>query len=178
MLDYLPDILSAGLYSRTLLRKEKSGRYLFTDKFRLDKKPSRISLSVSYPNWQMFYNKRKNNNAEGWVLLILNPKILWELDCWFMPKNAASGGLYKGIGSSSFDKFSEMFEGANRPTSYPSNWTTDVQAEVMVKDKIPPEYITSIVVENYQDKGLCEQKCRLDIDIIVNKKLFGRRTLI
>ena len=101
MLDYLPEILSEGLYSRTILRKEKSGRYMFTDKVRLDKKPSRISLSVSYPNWKMFYNKRKNNDAEGWVLLMLDSKILWELNCWFIPKNAASGSEYKGSKSSS-----------------------------------------------------------------------------
>jgi hypothetical protein len=178
MLDYLPEILSEGLYSRTILRKEKSGRYMFTDKVRLDKKPSRISLSVSYPNWKMFYNKRKNNDAEGWVLLMLDSKILWELDCWFIPKNAASGSEYKGSKSSSCEKFVEMFDDTNRSNLYPLNWTTDVQAEVMVKDKIPAEYIKSIFVENYQDKELCEQKCKPNIEIIINKKFFGPRTLI
>ena len=176
MFDYLPEILSEGLYSRTILRKEKSGRYKFTDKARFDRKTSRISVSISYPNWQMFYNKRINSNdAEGWVLLMLDSRILWELDCWFIPKNAASSSVYKGSKSSSSDKLSEMFEDINRPISYPLNWTTDVQAEVMVKDKIPPEYIKNIFVENSQDKNRCERICRRNIEIIINKKLFGPR---
>jgi hypothetical protein len=103
----------------------------------------------------MFYNKRINyNDAEGWALLMLDSRILWELDCWFIPKNAASSSVYKGSKSSSSDKLSEMFEDINRPISYPLNWTTDVQAEVMVKDRIPPEYIKNIFVENSQDKTL------------------------
>ena len=175
MIDYLGEILSEGLYSRTKLRTEKMGNYTFTDKRRYDGKTSRISVSVSYPNWQMLYNKRMEFKSKGWALLALDPRILWELNCWFLPKNAASKSLTKNIELSSWIKFNEMFEGPNRLSSIPENWTTDAQAEVMIKDEIPPKYIKNIIVETAYDKYLCEDKCKSKIEVIINKKLFGRR---
>mgnify|MGYP000023190697 FL=1 len=68
-----------------------------------------------------------------------------------------------------------MFEGPNRLSSIPENWTTDAQAEVMIKDEIPPKYIKNIIVETANDKYLCEDKCKSKIEVIINKKLFGRR---
>jgi len=179
MFDYLPEILKEGLYSRTKLRKEKTGKYKFTDNSRLDGKTSRISISISHPNWKMFYYKRINlYDAEGWAILELDPKILWELDCWFLPKNAASSSAIMTRKSSSFESFNDMFSGSNRSTSFPSNWTTDVQAEVMVKNLIHPKYIKKVVVENSMDMLYCQKICNSNIEIVVDKKLFGPRKVV
>ena len=175
-LDHLPEMLSEGLYSRTILRKEKPGDYIYIDEVRNDKKLRWISVSVSFPNWKMFYNQRMNRkDLDVWVLLILDVKILWELDCMFMTKNAASSSLLKGSWASSWEFFNQMFEDENRAPLIPENWTSNPQAEVMVKDRIPANYIKKIVVENKEAKKACKRKCKTNLEIIINRKLFGPR---
>ena len=173
---FLPQILNEGLFSRTKLRTEKPGRFIPVDKYRYDKKPSRISLSITFPNNKMFYIKRRDSinliDKDKWAILALDSKILWELDCQFFPINAATGSSIKTSDSYSSEFFYLMFSNTN---SIPSHLTADVQAEVMVKDYIPPEYIKSIIVENAQAKKICMETCKTSIEIIINKQFFGYR---
>ena len=173
---YLSQILNEGLYSRTKLRNEKQGKFLPIDKHRYDKKPSRISLSVTFPNGPMFYMKRKELkktiSENEWAVLLIDAKVLWELDCLFMPKNAAKSSTVKSKISASSDFFNQMFSNSQ---SIPSNFTQDVQAEVMVKDYISPKYINCIVVKNLESKNICIDKCRPKIEVIINNLFFGLR---
>ena len=175
---FLPQILNDGLFSRTKLRTEKPGQFIPTDKYRYDRKPSRISLSISFPNHKMFYIKRRDLMAENlidkdkWAILVLDSKILWELDCHFFPINAATGSSIKTSASSSWEMFYQMFSSSE---SIPKNLSADVQAEVMVKDWIPPKYIKRIIVENKQAKKSFMETCKTSIEIIINKQFFGYR---
>ena len=172
----LPQILSDGLFSRTKLRNEKQGKYLPIDEHRYDKKPSRISLSVTFPNGPMFYTKRnklKNTiDEDKWAVLLIESKVLWELDCLFMPKNAAKSSTIKSRASSSSEFFSQMF---SKNQSIPANYTQDVQAEVMVKDYISPKYINGIIVNSLESKNICHGICNTDTEVIVNELFFGLR---
>ena len=164
------------MFSRTKLRNEKQGKFLPIDEHRYDKKPSRISLSITFPNGPMFYTKRNELNniidEDKWAVLLIESKVLWELDCLFMPNNAAKSSTIKSKASASSEFFNQMFS-VNHST--PANYTQDVQAEVMVKDYIPAKYINGIIVNNLGSKNICHEQCSTGIEIIINKAFFGFR---
>ncbi len=50
-----------------------------------------VSLSISFPNYKLFHKIAKPK--EDWVVILLKPQILWELDCVFCTENAASNNV-------------------------------------------------------------------------------------
>lgn len=66
---------------------------IINDELRLDGHLDGISLSVAFPNSQMFYKCRMENPEVNWSVLILFPSILWEKDCAFCRHNAADGRI-------------------------------------------------------------------------------------
>ena len=146
-------ILADGIMSRS--KMDKTGmEYDYSDDERLDGMEDRISLSVGFPNYKTFYKKRQLFEDEIWVVLALNPDILWELDCLFNKNNAASMQMRNE--SVEYRKtpeaFESMFEDEERDNELPSWYTTDVQAEVLVLDFIDPKYIKYINVKDSKDK--------------------------
>lgn len=86
----LSSILQYGLLGRAQLESiswVEPPKY--NDIYRLDGQREAICLSISFPNYKMFY-KYGFNNRSDWVVLLLKPSILWELDCKFYQENAAS----------------------------------------------------------------------------------------
>lgn len=109
-LSNLNKILTEGLRSRKDLEKE--GYCSFSDSLRLDGHTECISLSVSFPNYKMFYSLRRDNPEEKWVVLLLQPSILWEKSCAFYRTNAANI-MYRFVDIDSrkgVSSFHEMFE--------------------------------------------------------------------
>ena len=52
-------------------------------------------MSISFPNYQLFSKFSWSDNESqpdysGWIVLLLDGKVLWELDCAFCQENAAS----------------------------------------------------------------------------------------
>lgn len=150
----LYSILSKGLFDRLTLdsmHESNKIKYKYTDLQRLDGHKEAISLSISFPNYRMFFKKR--NNQEEWVVLLLEPSVLWELDCAFYHTNAASSGIRdmdstikKGL-----PYLKKMFadEPLRKKLSLPDNYTTDDQAEVLVFEHIMPEYIKEVHFVDY-----------------------------
>ena len=96
-IENLRSILQEGLLSHSNL-ETREPRPLFNDNDRADWCPEANCLSISFPNYKMFYSIRGKKKAEGvkdsqWVILLLNADILWELDCAFCQTNAASSSL-------------------------------------------------------------------------------------
>ena len=94
-IENLSSILQKGLLGRSLL--EESGQdFVWNDEQRLDAHKEAVCLSISFPNYRMFYSirekKKETNEANDsqWVILLLDTNILWELDCTFFQENAAS----------------------------------------------------------------------------------------
>ncbi|EFE3693789.1 DUF4433 domain-containing protein [Escherichia coli] len=165
--DNLSSILENGLLSRSELDDEVNEySYDFNDEDRIDGHLDAICLSISFPNAKMFW-KYRSLKPGNWVILEINPSILWTKNCAFYPTNAASNNvrfndleLMKGnVAFSAL--FSDEVFGIQRDANLPSEYTTDVQAEVLVFEKIDPSYIVNTFHPNKQSaehfKGLYPQ---------------------
>ena len=146
----LASILQHGLVSRdkvnTILFMTIP---IFNDNQRIDGSTNATCLSISFPNYMMLYPFSQNNQEE-WVNILLDPAILWDLDCAFCQENAASNNV-RSIPLSERKKFyslENMFgehplnsrQNLNIPDFYP----THPQAEVLVFEQIHPKYIQAI----------------------------------
>ncbi|MBF0256705.1 MAG: DUF4433 domain-containing protein [Gammaproteobacteria bacterium] len=142
-LDNLPGILGRGLIARSQLQDEA---VLFPDQYRLDGRLDWISTSLSFPNYGLFFRKRCDLPSVQWAVLLLDPSILWRLDCLFVPGNAASSH-YRHQEDSHFegvDAFERLFEGECRWQNLDDSQPTDPQAEVLVRDHSPAQYIQAV----------------------------------
>ena len=179
----LDSILEFNLSSNVRLRN-LGVNYESSDLQRFDRLPDYICTSISFPNYKMFYLKKKNN--EKWVVLKLKPSVLWEYPCIFSPSNAASSSF---INQS--HKLDDLFDelGQTRQTlQLPNHFTTDPQAEVLVYNSINKQDILSIaseeeslnkrIAEKYKNLGIsfvCEENLflpRIDYEFWRNKKSF------
>jgi hypothetical protein len=149
-LNNLKSIMSYGLLGRSSLdRLYSTDRPIFNDAHRLDGYPEAICLSISFPNYRMFY-KLNNNNQKEWVILVLEPSILWEFDCAFFEANAASNSI-KNIAlprrkeySSLVQMFMDYPPHKRQDLNIHNNYTTNPQAEVLVLEPIAIKYISEI----------------------------------
>ncbi|MCB9840525.1 MAG: DUF4433 domain-containing protein [Phycisphaeraceae bacterium] len=155
----LASIRSAGLLSR--LACQSAGiSFTTNDEERLDGLMDHISLSVSWPNWQLFYRFRMNTNTtnEDWCVLVLAPEIMWTRDCLFSADNAASTRESRrsfrdrqGVAA-----FNRMFDDSGgealgivrRELNLPDKMPTNHQAEVLMRGCVPWECVRYILVSS------------------------------
>jgi len=147
----LDGILSRGLVNRTSVDQfPVSERPVINDIIRADRQKDSISVSISFPNYKMFYKYRKRDTAASWVVLKLSATILWELDCAFCIRNAASREVSetplqdrKAVVSlrQMFGDFPDMERSV---LHIPESYTTDPQAEVLVFETIDPSMINMV----------------------------------
>lgn len=146
-----------GLLSRRQLDSREL-RYSFSDDQRLDRHLDASSLSISFPNFKMFYRCRmKPDNVEArWAVIGFSASVMWERPCAFFPTNAA----HHDVRAISLQRhrysrcltamFAETVNGIDRgdtPWLRPCD-PTDPQAEVLVIGRIAPRRITRIVVSS------------------------------
>jgi hypothetical protein len=146
----LHSILEHGLLSRSRLEALPSHQQpIYTDRERLEGCKDAISVSISFPNYRMFYKYSHSTRAE-WVILLLEASVLWELDCAFCPDNAANSKVAQIplMERKLVVALKQMFEDcANIPRRnlpIPPHYTTNPQAEVLVFDPIPCRYIREV----------------------------------
>lgn len=153
----LESILREGLIPVKNLQ-EKSIQYHFNDVDRLDNRLDASSLSITFPNYQMFYTYRKKNPNSQWVVISYDAKKVAKKDCAYFQYNAALH-IYKNVKWETFislSAFDLLFSG-NREGLY-SYETTNPQAEVMVREIIPTDYIDAIYFNDYFLYKFYEQK--------------------
>ncbi len=152
----LLSILKYGLVGRNDLNK-LSQRYQpeINDKDRYDGYPEAICLSITFPNYKMFYSYRRNIRGVKWVVLLIDVAVLWKLDCAFCLDNASSRYV-KNIPIAERKKvkaLEDMFKDFNdikrKELKIPDSFPTNPQAEVLVFSHISPKYISSV---NFEDK--------------------------
>lgn len=153
----LPDISRHGILSRHAC-ETLSIDTVANDCERFDKLPDFISLSVSWPNWELFYRFRKNTESgdDQWCVLVLNPNILWTFDCIFTAHNAAASteshrSIDERKGLAAFERLFDDTGGARlglkrAGLNIPENMPTCHQAEVMVRRCVPWDRVLRIVV--------------------------------
>ena len=151
----LPSILSLGLHSREELDNWYVD-YSYNDSIRMDEAKDAVSLSVSSPNYRMFYKLRCINPKTQWCVILLDALEILKLDCAFCYTNAASACItdIPIENRKSFDAFEQMFAnelfGNKREVTKVEEYeTTDPQAEVLVFEPIPVSAIKYIVFDSY-----------------------------
>jgi len=150
----LQSILKYGLLSVRKLRN-LGIRYEFNDPRRMDGVDDAICLSVSFPNYKLFWKFRKNNPNRTYVVLLIDAKVLWEKSCIFTWTNAANRQVscLKRDEKMTPEAFKRMFGNLEkrRQMGLSPEYPTDYQAEVMVIEDIEPKYIKYVVVEKLED---------------------------
>jgi hypothetical protein len=118
------------------------------DKARLDNAEDYVCCSLQYPNcW--YWNKAKIRDDDvifrEWVVLIIDLAILKESAFKFSSCNAAkSHGEYI---SDDLNKIADLFaEGGYRKPNMLSCCPSDDQAEILVYENIPLDYVNGIIV--------------------------------
>lgn len=143
----LLSILENGLLSRYTL-DEGGINYTYNDEYRFDEELNSVSVSVTWPNYKMFYKLRCENKTENWVVLILDAYKIAKLDCAYCFTNAASNEMtaISLEDKKSSDYFELLFKDDSIRTQLglQDNETTDPQAEILVFDDIPVSAIKHI----------------------------------
>ena len=166
----------------------------FPDDLRLDDK-NYINLSLSSPNTfllERFRNRKKDNFTLTWCILKIDPKYIYYNDTLFSVTNAASNAAKNQFKiSGDFEKFKMLFReeiiintfnGArkcNRDSMHPM-YPTDVQAEILIKDKISSEDIISVCFTSEQ--SMAEAKAAMSNfntdNFIVDKEIFSPKRYV
>jgi hypothetical protein len=111
-----------------------------------------VCATITVPNYKMFYPLRNNAPAgTNWVVIAINPAILWETDCAFCVTNAASGTvtaipLAQRKGLEPMKLMFEDYPGKPRAElNIPDNFTTNPQAEVLLLAGVPLKYFYGLI---------------------------------
>ena len=126
-----------------------------TDAARYDGELDYVRCSIQYPN-SWFLNKAMQNNLDkifkDWVVLYIDLSILNCKNAKFCPCNASkSYGTYI---DDDMDNIGSIFAASVPTFAYPrspkmlSACPTDGQAEILIKDNIPRNFISGIAVGN------------------------------
>lgn len=167
------------LFSRALLENIDVNKFdimdyiTLMDDYRYDDK-NYINLSLSAPNTYLlsrFREKTADDFTIKWCILKIDPKHIYQQETLFSVTNAASSAAKNqyGIGGDITD-FTNLFSneltittssGTRKFTrrNLADKYSTDVQAEVLVKDSIPVESIISVCFDSESD--LAEAKAAL-----------------
>lgn len=155
----LISILNNGLLSRTELQIRNISATI-NDTERLDGYPNAVCLSISFPNYRMFYRYRVKSPTR-WVVLKLEASVLWEGDCAFCSTNAASTKTRKmpliqrkqpsALEELFSDYRDDVINVARSSLRLPESWPTNPQAEVLVFKPISPRFIKAIYVESREE---------------------------
>ena len=151
-IENLPSILKFGLLSRSTL-EEQDLEARFNDESRLDGSKDSVSLSIAFPNFKLFF-RWSHADRHNWAVISITPKVLWEKKCLFCKANAASNDVrwIKGDERRKIEALYGLYEdydGRDRQIkrhvlSLTNDMPTNPQAEVLVLEKIDPEYMLKI----------------------------------
>lgn len=146
----LPMILRHGLYPLSRLN-EIGAQPVVNDQLRLDGHPDSSSISIAFPNCQMFYRYRQENVTTEWIVMSLAPEVLWDKNVGFCKHNAADGRI-SAIPQATLQEPQSFYDMYNEIPNWQTRAEqrlraydpTDVQAEVLVFDIIEPRYIIAV----------------------------------
>lgn len=160
------------------------------DNLRLDGLRDFINLSLSRPNWYLLnqYIGREDLKFFNWCIIELRTDSLMKPTTLFSVCNAASNAAKNYGVTSGKDAFDKLFipEVITPHKTYLRNglsdkYTTDIQAEVLVKDKLPIREIKHIFLRSHAHISQFKAAFNmLDLDnslFSVNSELFERPIL-
>ncbi|UWV46008.1 DUF4433 domain-containing protein [Acetivibrio thermocellus] len=124
------------------------------DADRYEGEPEYVCCSIEYPNsWFLSEAQRRDTDQifRDWVVLYINLRILNYRDAKFCPCNASKGCgryIFSDLNKLITLYFSPTVVGRLRTPNMLECCPTDDQAEILIKNSIPRDYITGIAVGN------------------------------
>jgi hypothetical protein len=177
-IENLEAIVNQGLVPRAQL---KDGDFKFTDINRSDGFLNANCISVSFPQYRMFFIKRVQKPKQNWVVLELSPELILDKESAYFERNAASRKVKSKVieNRKMATAFEKMFDNiddlpSREERDLPDNYPTDPQAEILVFDKIDRSYI---VAAHFADEEVLSKYLeQLDgIEAKVSPELFDNR---
>ena len=152
----LAHILSGrqGILASCHLNDDEAAIYNPTDKLRLDGYQDHVNCSIQYPNAWYFSKVRQDETLfKDWVVILVDPRYLWQIGTKFCPINAAAGhGIFVDSGREAYERlFASVVEGTHtlrRGAAHPVFLPTDEQAEVLVPDRISIPDLLGVAVKD------------------------------
>ncbi|MDP2820498.1 MAG: DarT ssDNA thymidine ADP-ribosyltransferase family protein [Polaromonas sp.] len=152
----------AGILSRGLLGRRQlealNAEYVANDQYRYDRIEDAVCVSITFPNYKMFYPYRSSNPGTDWAVLQLKPEILWREDCIFCRRNAAEREIAQQTitqrsGSLALQQLFKDMPGfpTRLTTDVPSNYPTHPQAEVLVRGTIRMTDIVEVFLDSEEN---------------------------
>ncbi|PSU25664.1 hypothetical protein CTM97_03750 [Photobacterium phosphoreum] len=146
-IENLEAISKQGIIPRAQL---KEGDYEYTDINRSDGFLDANCISISFPQYRMFFIKRIKNPLQNWVVFEISPELLSACEAAFFERNAASRIVQSEVieNRKTATAFENMFSNIdNLPkreeSKIPDCYPTDPQAEVLVFDKVDKSFIVA-----------------------------------
>ena len=150
----VPKILKLGLIPRKYLELDivrLSLNSVFSDGQRYDGLPEYNCLSITSPNYKMFYQKRSNSNM-GWAVVTFDPRVLTKRFFQFTPTNAASSSTIASAGVLGAEKLFQL-EKLRQDLQLNLSEPTDPQAEALCDSILSPEFVMEVIVQNETDQA-------------------------
>ncbi len=148
----LASIVQHGLLPRNALYARHIS-FNHNDDVRLDGALDASCLTLSWPNYKMFYRYRMANPTVPWVVVSFKPEILWEIDCAFCVENAASNRVHTVplLDRMTATALESMFlDHECYPTraklGISTHFPTNPQAEILAFGTIPKSFIQGVFV--------------------------------
>ena len=147
----LQSILTKGIIPRANLNSESA---MFLDSQRLENMRDCSCFSFSFPNYKMFYKYQKLTN-QSFVVLFIDISYLLTVkyeNLYFLPSNAASG-RYAGRCNEmhGLNAVQAQFALTGRDKGIPDSFTTNPQAEILIRSVVPPSFIKEIHFKTRSD---------------------------
>lgn len=121
----------------------------FTDEHRIDGIPQYNCLSITFPNYKMFYSKRQSMSGARWAVIEYSADILQKLWAEYCPTNSASRSPVMQGGDGVRSQF--LLQKLRDELALAPNMTTDPQAEVLCDSVISRQEIQRICVQAESD---------------------------
>lgn len=177
----LENIFKFGLLPRQ--RLDHNGiESIYNDDIRYDGYLNASCLSISFPNYKMFYQLRCENPGVNWAVIGIHPHVLYNKTCLFCKENAASGVV---LNTPISDKkgltgLKKMFEDYPHPRTrismgIGSHLTTNPQAEVLVFDDITIDDIFGVAFCDHYTANKYKSAIPKGVNVVVNETLFYGR---
>jgi hypothetical protein len=157
----LGSILKHGLEPRMRIDE---GRYLgavWNDCLRLENCREANCVSISHPNYPMFYKYRQQSAGDHeWCVIGISVSVLWRSNCLYCECNASTAGAVelarsRGCTEQAFESLfadpvatKPFRRTARRSLCISDEYPSNPQAEVLVFEPIPPSSIEEIVVRD------------------------------
>ncbi len=150
-----------GILTKGLLPRCEIDTATTNDTTRADGFLEASSLSISFPNYKLFYRDRMTSPGSRWVVLEIDPNALCHHVCAFNTTNAADRRMFeKSLDERATpEALSAMFapqaEGPDKKSivdreqlHIPNSYPTDPQAEVLLFGRLDPSYIRRLIFED------------------------------